>query len=112
MIGDQLCVAKPGKPYIAPSATGLAPMTPTTPAPIPTDVAEGTNKNCGLYYRVVMGDFCNKLVLKFGIPLVDFVFLNPAINENCTNLFANESYCVSAVGDSKSTLFLNPYWII
>ncbi|KAI8231929.1 LysM domain-containing protein [Colletotrichum sp. SAR 10_86] len=38
--------------------------------------------------------------MKFGISLTDFVFLNPAINENCTNLYAEESYCVQAVGDS------------
>lgn len=31
----------------------------------------------------------------------DFIFLNPSINANCTNLFADESYCVQAVGDSK-----------
>ncbi|KAJ3957715.1 hypothetical protein N0V92_005734 [Colletotrichum tropicale] len=37
--------------------------------------------------------------MKFGISLTDFVFLNPAINENCTNLYAEESYCVQAVGD-------------
>ncbi|KAL8653777.1 MAG: hypothetical protein Q9226_003712, partial [Calogaya cf. arnoldii] len=29
----------------------------------------------------------------------DFVFLNPGINSNCTNLLADESYCVQAVGD-------------
>ncbi|KAI3331384.1 hypothetical protein F4824DRAFT_294880 [Ustulina deusta] len=99
MIGDQLCVAKPGTPYLPPPTTSLAPTIPTTPAPIPTDVAEGTNTDCGLYYRAVMGDFCNQLILKFGITLSDFVFLNPAINDNCTNLFADESYCISAVGD-------------
>ncbi|KAG9698248.1 Six-hairpin glycosidase, partial [Aureobasidium melanogenum] len=33
------------------------------------------------------------------ISLDDFVFLNPAINANCTNLYAQESYCVRAVGD-------------
>jgi hypothetical protein len=73
-----------------------------TAAPVPTDVAQGTNMNCGQYYRVVKGDYCNLLVIKFGISLSDFVFLNPAINDNCTNLFADESYCVQAVGDSKT----------
>jgi len=41
------------------------------------------------------------IVIKFGISLDDFVFLNPVINANCTNLFAEESYCVQAVGDSE-----------
>ncbi|KAH8901682.1 hypothetical protein GQ53DRAFT_851663 [Thozetella sp. PMI_491] len=99
MVGDQLCVDKPGKAYVTPPAVTLAPTIPTTPAPIPTDVAAGTNTYCGQYYKAILGDYCNLLVLKFGITLPDFVFLNPAINENCTNLFAEESYCVQAVGD-------------
>jgi LysM repeat protein len=99
MVEDQLCVAKPGTPYVPGTSTVLAPVTPTSPVAVPTDIAAGTNTYCGEYYRVELGDFCNKLVLKFGISLVDFVFLNPAINENCTNLFAAESYCVEAVGD-------------
>lgn len=101
MVGDQLCIGSPGTPYVAPPHTSLAPSTATTPAPVPTDVAAGTNTDCGLYYLVEMGDYCNLVILKFGITLPDFVFLNPAINENCTNLFAEESYCVQAVGDSK-----------
>lgn len=102
MAGDQLCITKPGIPYVVlPSAT-LAPSVPTTPAPIPTDIAAGTNTDCGSYYKAVLGDYCNLLLLKFGLSLDDFVFLNPAINENCTNLFADESYCVQAVGDSTS----------
>lgn len=41
------------------------------------------------------------IVIKFQITMDDFVFLNPGINSNCTNLLADESYCVQAVGDSK-----------
>lgn len=48
------------------------------------------------------GDYCNLLVLRFGISLSDFTFLNPDINPNCTNLFAQESYCVEPVGDINS----------
>ncbi|EGD90567.1 hypothetical protein H112_02034 [Trichophyton rubrum D6] len=29
----------------------------------------------------------------------NFIFLNPALNSNCTNLYAEESYCVLPVGD-------------
>jgi len=38
-------------------------------------------------------------VLRFAISLSDFYFLNPGLNENCTNLFAFESYCVKPFGD-------------
>ena len=101
MNGTQLCVSAPGVPYIAPNVSTLAPSTAASTAPISTDVAEGTVTNCGRYYEVVTGDYCNLITIKFGISLVDFVFLNPRLNENCTNLFADESYCVQAVGDSK-----------
>ena len=43
------------------------------------------------------------IIIKYGISLEDFLFLNKAVNVNCTNLLADESYCVQPVGDSKST---------
>ncbi|KAH6653368.1 hypothetical protein BKA67DRAFT_593299 [Truncatella angustata] len=99
MIGDQLCISKPGEPYVSPGSTTLAPSVPTTAAPQPTNVASGTNTYCGRYYEAQLGDYCNLLIMKFSISLADFIFLNPAINANCTNLYAKESYCVQAVGD-------------
>ncbi|KAF8457864.1 LysM domain-containing protein [Kalaharituber pfeilii] len=99
MVSHQVCVSVPGRPYTTPAPVTLAPSVPATPAPVPTDVANQTNTYCGRYYQAMLGDYCNMIVIKFGISLDDFVFLNPAINENCTNLFANESYCVQAVGD-------------
>lgn len=101
LVGDEICVNQPGTKYIDPSSTVLAPTTASTAAPVPTDVAAGVNTYCGKYYQVQPDEYCNILVLRFGIPLKDFVFLNPDINENCTNLFAYESYCIQAVGDSE-----------
>ncbi|SPO07097.1 uncharacterized protein DNG_09791 [Cephalotrichum gorgonifer] len=99
LLGDPICISQPGGDYIDPVGVDLAPSMPTTPAPVPTDVAEGTNERCGLYHLVERGDFCNELTVKFGITLEDFVFLNPSINHNCTNLLADENYCVRPVGD-------------
>jgi hypothetical protein len=45
------------------------------------DAADGTNDSCGQYYHVETGDYCNLICIKYGINLVDFVFLNPTINE-------------------------------
>jgi hypothetical protein len=101
MTGMEFCISAPGKSYVPPTITVLAPSTASTAVPAPTNVAAGTNTDCGLYYEAVSGDYCNLICLKFAISLDDFVFLNPAINANCTNLFADESYCVEAVGDSK-----------
>ena len=101
MNGSEVCINAPGKAYTYPSPTTLAPTIPVTAAPVPTDAAQGTNTKCGWWYRAVLGDYCNMIVIKFGIALNDFAYLNPAINENCTNLFADESYCIQAVGDSE-----------
>ncbi|KAL8719183.1 MAG: hypothetical protein Q9225_003784 [Loekoesia sp. 1 TL-2023] len=101
MNGSQVCVSAPGKPYVTPTVSLVAPTIATTPALVPTDVAEAVNPRCGRYYHVVKGDYCNMIVIKFKITMEDFVFLNPSINANCTNLLADESYCVQAVGDSK-----------
>ncbi|KAL8902634.1 MAG: hypothetical protein Q9207_004516 [Kuettlingeria erythrocarpa] len=99
MNGSQVCVSSPGRPYVTPTISLVAPTIATTAAPAPTDVASGVNPRCGKYYHVVVGDYCNMIVIKFHITLDDFIFLNPSINSNCTNLFADESYCVQAVGD-------------
>ena len=97
MEGYQLCVSPPGDEYIDP--TPPAPV--TTPAPAPTDLAQGTNSRCARFYQVQPDEYCNLIVMRFGISLGDFYFLNQGINENCTNLFALESYCVEPFGDSK-----------
>ena len=103
MNGSEICVDAPGRKFVTPTDTSaLPPLTPTTAAPRPTDASDGSGgaeKPCGQWYSVQQGDYCNLVALRFGISLVDFLFLNPAVNANCTNLFALESYCVAAVGD-------------
>ncbi|KAL8730715.1 MAG: hypothetical protein Q9166_003907 [cf. Caloplaca sp. 2 TL-2023] len=99
MIGSQVCISAPGTKYVTPTVSLVAPTIASTAAPVPSDVAEGVNQECGKYYHVVTGDYCNIIVIKFKITMDDFIFLNPSINSNCTNLLADESYCVQAVGD-------------
>lgn len=105
-LGLQLCVGSPGTPYTAPSSpTGTVTgpgTTATVAAPVPDTVASGTNTDCGQYYTVQAGDYCNLLAMRFGISLSDLLFLNAGLNSNCTNLFAQESYCVEPVGDINS----------
>ncbi|KAK8007950.1 carbohydrate-binding module family 50 protein [Apiospora marii] len=101
MEGDQLCVDKPGDaPYVTPGPTVIAPSIPTTAAPVPTNIAGQTNRYCGRFYEAKLGDYCNLITMRFHISLADFIFLNPAVNENCTNLYADESYCVQPVGQT------------
>ena len=79
-MGDEICIGKPGTPYVTPTISIAAATSFVTAAPRPTDVANGTNQDCGLYYQAVLGDYCNLICVKFGISLSDFVFLNPSIN--------------------------------
>ncbi|EQB58765.1 LysM domain-containing protein [Colletotrichum gloeosporioides Cg-14] len=65
----------------------------------PRRASATTEGQSGRWYSVQQGDYCNLVAVKFAITLADFLFLNPAVNANCTNLFALESYCVAAVGD-------------
>ncbi|KAL2259269.1 hypothetical protein VTK26DRAFT_7116 [Humicola hyalothermophila] len=99
MNGTTLCISPPGPQLPPPVTTNIPPLIPTTAAPVPTDAAKGSNERCGRWYKVEVGDYCNLVILKFGISLEDFLFLNPDINVNCTNLYAEESYCVQPVGD-------------
>lgn len=100
MVGNQVCDGVPGAPYITPAPTTLAPSIPTTAAPVPTNVADGAVSYCGRSYQAIPGDYCNLVIMRFSISLDDFLFLNSGVNENCTNLFAYESYCVQPVGDN------------
>lgn len=95
--GTSLCISSPGMPYVRPATVDF-PASPFA-ATVPSDVANGTNHVCGRYYKVKPRDYCNLLVMKFGISLSDFRFLNSGINANCTNLFSEESYCVKPAGD-------------
>ncbi|EJT69623.1 hypothetical protein GGTG_12507 [Gaeumannomyces tritici R3-111a-1] len=63
------------------------PGTGATAVPVPG----GTTGCCAKYHLVLPGEYCNQLRLKYGISLPDFVTLNPAIKENCTNLFARKA---------------------
>lgn len=103
MNGSEICVEAPGRKFVAPTDTAsLPPLAPTATAPTPTDAADGSGgaqKPYGKWYLVQQGDYCSLVALKFAITLDDFLFLNPGVNSNCTNLFAFESYCVAAVGD-------------
>jgi hypothetical protein len=98
-VNDTICIDKPGTPYTTQTVAPPIATSFTSAAPVPTDVAANTTQNCGEYYEVQPNDYCNLLCVKFGLTLDDFIFLNPALNENCTNLFAEESYCVAPVGN-------------
>lgn len=98
LVNTDLCVSNPLGDYAMPSNTVGATSIATTPAPVATPTADGTNSYCGQYYLIDTGDDCSTITTKFGIDLDDFIFLNPEIWENCTNLMKDYYYCVQPVG--------------
>ena len=97
-MNDTICVGKPGRQYTTATTSLPVATSFSTAAVVPTDIASNTTHNCGLYYEVQPGDYCNLVCIKFGISLNDFLFLNPDVSANCTNLYVAESYCVQPVG--------------
>ncbi|KAF3078890.1 hypothetical protein TWF102_003220 [Orbilia oligospora] len=100
-IGQDICVSNPYGVFTIPVVTdpGTSQIsTASTVVPIPTSLAPDVNTRCGRYYQVVSGDNCNLVVQRNGISMEDFIFLNPMINSNCTNLWAGYNYCILPVG--------------
>ncbi|KAL2683337.1 hypothetical protein Neosp_007807 [[Neocosmospora] mangrovei] len=53
---------------------------------------------CAEYHLVTAGEDCGAFTVKYGITLKDFIFLNPHVWENCTNVYKDYYYCVRPVG--------------
>ncbi|KAH2165418.1 hypothetical protein KXW37_006451 [Aspergillus fumigatus] len=97
--GDTICIGPPGGAYAPPAAP--IPVSPnatfTTTAVPAMGTPPGTVSNCGLYYDTVTGDDCNMIAMKYSITFSQLRLMNPQINADCTNLWANTSYCVALV---------------
>jgi hypothetical protein len=52
--------------------------------------------------KVGTDEYCSAISLKFSLSLSDFYFLNPQVDSSCSNLWADTSYCVKAVGDIET----------
>lgn len=75
-VGQTICLSNPLGDYTVSNTSGAATATYiTTIAPQPTDLASGTNTDCGEYYEVAAGEDCGTIELKFAITLDDFLFL-------------------------------------
>ncbi|KAI1114042.1 carbohydrate-binding module family 50 protein [Nemania sp. NC0429] len=98
--GSNICVSVPGGTVY--NATAISGVTPTqtgvyataTVDPPASGVAFGTTPNCGKYYQVADGDYCQIVALKNSISLPLFTLINPSIDESCSNLVPGLWYCV------------------
>ncbi|KAH7146904.1 hypothetical protein B0J13DRAFT_441742 [Dactylonectria estremocensis] len=98
-VGHTVCLEPhDDEDYVPITRTTTTPTPDPTAAPVPSNIASGTNENCAEFYSVQIGDYCNQIILGYSISLQDFLFLNQGLNAECTNLYAEEAYCVSPVG--------------
>ncbi|RMD41456.1 hypothetical protein DV735_g3659, partial [Chaetothyriales sp. CBS 134920] len=102
LVDSFLCVSAPGSLGQVTVSTSLPVSTATEPAPVPTNAHQDSNTRCVTWYTVQEGDYCQAVSIRQGISLQDFHFLNPQINEECTNLWLGTAYCVQAVGDIRT----------
>ncbi|KAB8227370.1 uncharacterized protein BDW43DRAFT_247217 [Aspergillus alliaceus] len=104
-IGYEVCISPPGG-YLNHTLDGNYGSTPTGDtsgiAAVPTNAVHGSSRNCSRWYIVVEGDECGLVSLAQSISLTDFYFLNPEIDENCSNLQLGKAYCVKPVGSITS----------
>jgi LysM repeat protein len=102
MVNQTICTSNPLGNFAASNVTGNGLGIFTTAAPVPSPLGPNTTTNCGRYFTILPGDDCSTVSLKFSIDLGDFIFLNPEVNVNCTNLWLDYNYCIAPVGNIRS----------
>jgi hypothetical protein len=103
--GDFICIGPPGGSYVAelvPGATGGKPVYTTTALPA-KETPPGTIKNCGNYYNVVSKDYGQMIAMDFSITFDIPRTMKPQLDADCSNLWANASYCVATICGSTLT---------
>ncbi|KAL4788805.1 hypothetical protein BDV19DRAFT_395640 [Aspergillus venezuelensis] len=112
LAGDQVCVAEPGSiplpnppvTTITATASKTGPSYATATVEPPGSVPRGTTRNCGEYYQVRRGDYCDSIADRFSIDLQLFEDINPSIDDDCTNLVPGLWYCVLPTRDWDATV--------
>ncbi|KAI0906412.1 LysM domain-containing protein [Ustulina deusta] len=92
-LGYYVCVGISGTPTTrSTTASPTATSTPTGPTPTQSGIAA----NCGAYYLVQTGDYCQEIVDKFNgkFTLSQFYSWNPAVGSSCGNLWVGYYVCV------------------
>ncbi|KAF3941517.1 Autolysin [Dactylella cylindrospora] len=85
------------KGWVPPTATTTSRTTTTTPGngiSTPTPIQAGMVGNCNKFYFVKENDGCAAIASQAGIPLSMLYQWNPALNGDCSGLWANVYVCV------------------
>ncbi|KAJ9318482.1 CAZyme family GH18 [Paecilomyces variotii] len=82
-------------PTTTPTTTTTSPTTTTSGAvATPTPTQAGMVSNCKKFYYVKSGDGCQAIATAYGITLDELYTWNPALNGDCTGLWADYYICV------------------
>lgn len=73
--------------------TKTSTSTSTTSVSTPAAVQTGIASNCVKFYKVISGDSCSSIAEAYDISLDDFYNWNPAVGDECRNLWVDEYYC-------------------
>ncbi|KAK9434602.1 LysM domain protein [Metarhizium brunneum] len=113
VIGKSYCIEASQEPISAPpatlesttsgssSSTSLSSSTATKPnngISTPTPTQPGMVDNCNKFYWVSLGERCQDIASKNGIPLTDFLNWKPKAGQKCGSLWADTYACVSVMG--------------
>lgn len=105
LVNTYICVGPPGGDSPRPTSitTSLPSPTedPSTAVPKPSNGKDESNYPCSKWRTVEDGDDRQSLSIRENIELRDLLFLNPSLNEDCTNLLLDIAFCVGHVGDIK-----------
>ncbi|KAF7173330.1 hypothetical protein CNMCM5623_005526 [Aspergillus felis] len=82
-----------------PTSTACAGVIVTAPGPTQT----GIPCDCNKYAQQADGVYCQDMAIKYGITLDEFYKLNPALNGDCSGLWAGYAYCVGVPGLATSS---------
>ncbi|CAN9286220.1 unnamed protein product [Alternaria alternata] len=74
--------------------------TPTKPSngiETPRPIQEGMVDNCNKFHFVESGESCPAIQKEYGVSLEDLAKWNPAIEDDCTMMWANTNLCVGVI---------------
>ncbi|KAL9562026.1 hypothetical protein ACKAV7_013949 [Fusarium commune] len=92
------CVGVPGTPTSPAIRTAESTTKPTGPTK-PTTTQEGIIESCNSFHQAAKGETCAKIVDNYSTFDFDTFFKwNPAINKDCSGIWANYYYCFGVPG--------------
>ncbi|RTE79633.1 hypothetical protein BHE90_005874 [Fusarium euwallaceae] len=101
VVGNSYCVeVNDGLPRDTdkPTSTTSEPE-PTGGAGKPSPTQDGLIESCVSFYLAENGDTCSKIIAKYGtFKFQDFLKWNPAVEDDCSGLWAKTYYCVGVPG--------------